>query len=43
MKFLAYFRCLLANVFQRSQMDVDMEEELRSHIQHCADDWERSG
>ena len=43
MKFLAYFRSLAAKLFQRSQMDLDMEEELRSHIQHRADDLERSG
>ncbi len=29
--------------FRRSQLDADMEEELRSHIQHRADDLERSG
>lgn len=43
MKFLAYFRSLAARFFHRSQMDVDVEEELRSHIQHRADDLERSG
>src|SRR5260370_34999535 len=35
MKLLAYFR--------RSQIEDEMEEELRSHIQHRADDLERSG
>ncbi len=43
MKFLVYFRCLAAKIFHRSQVDDDMEEELRSHIQHRADDLERSG
>ena len=39
MNFLAYFRCLAARLFHR----VDVEAELRSHIQHRADDLERSG
>ncbi len=43
MKFLAYFRSVAAKFFHRSQIDDDMEEELRSHIQHRADDLERSG
>ncbi len=43
MKFLAYFRSLAAKFFHRSQVEDDMEEELRSHIQHRADDLERSG
>src|SRR4051795_13604024 len=43
MKFLAYFRSLAAKFFDRSQIDDDMEEELRSHIQHRADDLARSG
>ena len=30
-------------MFRRSQLAQDMEEELRSHIQHRADDLERSG
>lgn len=29
--------------FQRSHIDVEMDDELRSHIQHRADDLERSG
>lgn len=29
--------------FRRSRMDQEMDDELRSHIQHCADDLERSG
>ncbi|MFZ0820782.1 MAG: ABC transporter permease [Candidatus Acidiferrales bacterium] len=43
MKLLAYFRSLAAKFFHRSQMDAEMEDELRSHIQHRADDLERSG
>ncbi len=43
MKFLACFRSLAAKFFRRSQIEDDMEEELRSHIQHRTDDLERSG
>ncbi len=43
MRFLAYFRSLAAKFFHHSQVEGDMEEELRSHIQHRADDLERSG
>jgi predicted permease len=43
MKFLAYFRSLAAKFLNRSQVEADMEEELRSHIQHRADDLECSG
>jgi len=43
MKFLAYFRCVAAKFFHRSRMADDMAEDLRSHIQHRADDLERSG
>ncbi len=43
MSFLAYFRSLAARFPYRSQLDDDMEEELRSHIQHRADDLQRSG
>src|SRR5256886_16578943 len=43
MKFPAYLRSLAARFFHRSQIEHDMEEELRSHIQHRADDLERSG
>jgi predicted permease len=43
MRFLAYFRSLAARFFHRSQVEDDMDEELRSHIQHRADDLERSG
>src|SRR3954447_16959745 len=43
MKFPAYLRSLAAKFFHRSQIEHDMEEELRSHIQHRADDLARSG
>ncbi len=43
MKILAYFRSLATKLFHRSRISHDMEEELRSHIQHRADDLERSG
>ncbi len=43
MKFLAYFRSLAAKIFRRSQIDAEIEDELRSHIEHRADDLERSG
>ena len=43
MRLLAYFRTLAAKFFRGSQVEDDMEEELRSHIQHRADDLERSG
>src|SRR5271163_2256128 len=40
---LASLRSLASALFRRSQMDGEMDEELRSHIQHRADDLERSG
>ena len=40
---LAYFQSLAAKFLHRSQTNADLEEELRSHIQHRADDLERSG
>jgi predicted permease len=43
MKFLAWFRSLTARFFHRSHLEDDLEEELRSHIQHRADDLESSG
>lgn len=43
MEFLAYVRCLAAKFFRRSQLEDDLQEELRAHIQHRADDLERSG
>lgn len=43
MRLLSYFRSPFAKLFRRSQIDNDMEQELRSHIAHRADDLERSG
>ena len=39
----ASLRFRMATLFQRSKVNAEMEEELRSHIQHRADDLERSG
>jgi predicted permease len=43
MKLLDSLRLRIATLFQRSQVNAEIEEELRSHIQHRADDLERSG
>src|SRR5580693_9542128 len=43
MKSLAYVRSLAAKFFHRSEVAQDMDEELRSHIQHRADDLQRPG
>ena len=43
MKLLTYLRSLAAKFFHRSRIEKDIERELRSHIQHRADDLERSG
>jgi len=43
MKFLAHLRSLAARFFHRSQTEDEIEEELRSHIQHRVEDLERSG
>jgi predicted permease len=43
MRHLDLMRFRVATLFQRSKMNTDMEDELRSHIQHRADDLERSG
>jgi predicted permease len=43
MKLLAYLRSLAARFFHRSQIEADMEEELRAHVEHRADDLVRSG
>jgi predicted permease len=43
MRLLDSLRFRIATLFQRAQMNAEMEEELRSHIQHRADDLERSG
>ncbi len=43
MKAIPYFRSLAGRFFNHAQVAEEMEEELRSHIQHRADDLERSG
>src|ERR1700739_4982450 len=43
MRLLDSLRFRIATLFQRSQMTAEVEDELRSHIQHRADDLERSG
>ena len=43
MKLFDSLRFRIATVFRRSQMNAEIEEELRAHIQHRADDLERSG
>jgi len=43
MKLFDSLRFRIATLFRRSQLNAEMEEELRSHIQHRADDLERSG
>ena len=43
MNFLVYIRSLTANFFHCSQAEHEMEEVLRSHIQHRAYDPECSG
>src|SRR5262249_7538802 len=40
---LDFLRSAASIVFRRSQMEDEMDEELRSHISHRADDLERSG
>jgi predicted permease len=43
MKLPDSLRFRIATLFQRDQMRADMDEELHSHIEHRADDLERSG
>ena len=43
MKLLDSFRFRIVTLFHPSQLRAEMDEELRSHIQHRADDLERSG
>jgi predicted permease len=43
MNLSAYLRSVAAKFFHRSEVAEEMEEELLSHIQHRADDLERSG
>src|SRR5205085_5183454 len=39
----SYFRSLAAKLVHRAQTDHDLDEELRSHIEHRVTDLERSG
>jgi predicted permease len=43
MRVLDSIRFRIVTLFQRSKVNAEMEEELRSHIAHRADDLERSG
>ena len=43
MKILDWIDFRFATLFRRSEMNAEMEEELRSHIEHRADDLERGG
>jgi predicted permease len=43
MKLLAYFHSLAVKFFRRSQIESEMDEELRSHILYRANDLVRSG
>jgi len=43
MKLLDSLRFRIAALFRRSETNAEIEEELRAHIQHRADDLERSG
>lgn len=43
MNLFAYFRSVACKLFRRAEFDEDVAEELGSHIQHRADDLERSG
>jgi len=43
MRLISYLRSLISTLFHRAQIDAEMEEELRLHIENRADDLERSG
>mgnify|MGYP001334081525 CR=1 FL=1 len=43
MKFFGHLHSVATKIFNRSQIAEEMDEELLSHIQHRADDLERSG
>jgi len=43
MRLVAYLRCIGAKFLKPAQMELEMEEELGSHIECRADDLERSG
>jgi putative ABC transport system permease protein len=40
---LSYLRQLFSSLFHRTQLDADLDEELRAHLARHADDLERSG
>ena len=43
MKLLSYFRSIARKFYLRSRVENEIDDELRSHIQHRADDLERGG
>ncbi len=43
MRFVDAIRFRLSALFERSELDAELDAELRSHLQHRADDLERSG
>src|SRR5262249_25024761 len=43
MSALAFLRSVASGILRRPQVEDDLEEELRSHIHHRADELERSG
>src|ERR1051326_657567 len=43
MKLLSTLHSFMTAVLRRTEVENDMDDELRSHIQHRADDLERSG
>ena len=43
MKLLSTFRALAAKFFRSSRISNDLDEEVRSHIEHRADDLARTG
>ena len=43
MTFFETLRFKVGSLFGRERMDAEMDDELRSHIEHRADDLERNG
>ncbi len=43
MNLFASLSSFVSTLFRRSRIDAEMRDELDSHIEHCADDLERSG
>jgi hypothetical protein len=43
MRLLTYLRSLVSTLFDHAHVDSEMDEEFRLHIEHHADDLERSG